>query len=431
MDIDVPADSVMVSDAHRRISVVGMGYVGLPTALSFLDVGNHVTGIDISAARIEALQNGCVDFPAQDLTRFRAHLAAGGLRLTSNTQAAADSDAVIICVPTPVDQHFLPDLTALRAACAAVVATARAGQLIILTSTAYVGATQDLLVKAVTAAGMRVGGNINVAFCPERIDPGRYEVDRGRLPRVIGGHTGACSAAAAALFGPVSAGTHIVTSCATAEMCKLLENTFRAVNIALVNELSQVCRDLDVDIMEVITGAATKPFGFMAFHPGPGAGGHCIPCDPQYLLWQMRALRRSLPVVEAAMEVIVGRPAQVVDRIREVLGNAGKPARGARILILGVTYKRGVADTRESPALHIIDKLIELGADVCYSDPLVPEIAVADRVLKSYLIDESDAWDLVLTHTLHDDFDMAWLRRQPRVLDATYQLQHLDNRVQL
>lgn len=407
----------------RKIAVVGMGYVGVPTALSFTDRGAHVIGFDISEARLSAVKAGRIDMLARDVPRLSHAVQNSLLRLTTEASAVAQCDFVVICVPTPVDHHMTPDLVPLAAACETVVKFVRPGQTIVLTSTTYAGCTRDLLTKPLQNAGFSVGKDVFVAFSPERIDPGVAHHAPERTPRVVGGHTPGCSQRAATYLAHTAGELHFVSSPEAAELAKLLENTFRAVNIALANEFSVAAREIDVDIMEVINAAATKPYGFMPFYPGPGVGGHCIPCDPHYLLWQLRARRMTSPVVEAAMTAIAARPRTIVSRAESLLGGRGRPCRGARVLVLGVSYKAGLGDVRESPALAIMEMLSECGAHVAYSDPFVDTVGTATQhPLFSIVQPEKEEWDLIIVHTLHPTVDYTWLAGQPIVLDATYRL---------
>jgi nucleotide sugar dehydrogenase len=405
------------------VAVVGLGYVGLPTALSLVASGACVVGVDADPARLRAIRTGRVDLLDRDHQRL-ADVAEDQLRLTTDlSDVAGESDAIVVCVPTPVDEHRAPDLRPLRTACDEVVACARPGQVLILTSTTYVGSTRDLLVRPLAARGLEAGRDVWVAFSPERIDPANDEFPPERVPRVVGGWTTECAARAAAIIARVAPSVHVVSSAAAAEMTKLYENTFRAVNIALANELASVSRGLELDAIEVVEAAATKPYGFLPFFPGPGVGGHCIPCDPHYLLWQLRAQHRRAPIVEEAMSAIDARPNEVVDRASQVLSDHGKPLQGARILLVGVTYKPGVADVRESPALQILDQLIGRGAEVSFTDAHVREV----RLPSGTLLGGSDpsevtAPDLVLVHTVHPEVDHGWIEGHPAVLDATYRL---------
>lgn len=423
--------------APATVGIVGLGYVGLPTALALAESGHHVVGYDIAADRLAAIRSGAVDLLPSDRARLDRRIGTDLLELTTDPAALAAAGTLLVCVPTPVDHHLVPDLGPLRAACATVVAHAVPGQTIVLTSTTYVGSTRDLLVGPLADRGLVVGRDVFVAFSPERIDPGVADHLPERTPRVVGGITPECGRRAAAALLPASAAVHTVSSPEAAEMTKLLENTFRAVNIALANEFAGIARQFDVDVREVVDAAATKPYGFMAFRPGPGVGGHCIPCDPHYLLWQLRSGPVAAPVTEAAMASIATRPHAVVARAREVLAEAGRPVTGARVLVVGVAYKPGVADVRESPALTVIDELRRLGADVAFTDPLVDRLPTANGPLDSRPDPADDDWDLVITHTLHRDADHSWLvtgtadRPAPTVLDAAYGLADAPNRYPL
>ena len=428
---EVPVLSAPVNPTFR-VAIVGLGYVGLPTALSFAGEGAEVIGFDVDRSRLTAIENVQVDLLERDRLRLTRALQARLLQLTTDPSALSGADAVVVCVPTPVDRHLTPDLTALSSACATVVRHAQPGQTIVLTSTTYPGCTADLLVKPLQARGLEVGRDVFVAFSPERIDPGVIDHAPDSTPRVVGGVTELCAAKAAEFVAHTAGSLHMVSSPEAAEMTKLVENTFRAVNIALANEFADAAREVNVDVMEIISAAATKPYGFMPFYPGAGVGGHCIPCDPHYLLWQLRSRRASSPVVEAAMTAIAARPRDVVTRARSVLADAGRALRGARVLVLGVTYKPGVADVRESPALAIIDMLAAEGADVAYADPHVETIQT--RVagsLSRVPQPEAQQWDVVVVHTLHPNQDLTWLSAQPAVLDTTYKVTDFTGRITL
>lgn len=418
--------------AVTSVAVVGLGYVGLPTALALVDTGVQVTGIDISEERLGDIRSGRVDLIPADIARLDRVLADDGVTLTSDTAALTAADAVLICVPTPVDRHLTPDLEALRSACETVVAHARAGQVIILTSTSYIGTTEDLLAKPLRKKGMRIGVDVFVAFSPERIDPGNVTVTQEMVPRVVGGVTLDCTQYAGDVIKLVAPVVHLVTSPNAAEFAKLFENTYRAVNIALANEMADVAQKLDLDIMEVITAAETKPYGFSAFYPGPGIGGHCIPCDPHYLLWHLRAERGTAPLVETAMSRSAARPGRVVNRCVEALASQGKSIIGANVLVVGVAYKSNVQDLRESPALEILSELDARGANVAFQDSLIAEATLENgKVLKTQSTGDTDGWDLVIAHTLHSDVDYTWLADVPAVIDATYKLNTLKNRIVL
>ena len=415
---------VIARPVQQTVAVLGLGYVGLPTALA-LHRTHCLIGVDISANRLAAIRRGRVDLLPDDQRRLGQALSShdGAFELTSDERRLSAADAVIICVPTPVDAQLVPDLELLRAACASVVRQARRGQLIVLTSTTYVGATRQLLIEPLRARGLAAGVDVHVAFCPERIDPGNSKHVQSTTPRVAGGATPECAARTAALFAGVAPTVHTVGSVEAAEMTKLMENTFRAVNIALANEFSDICRVFDLDPIEITDAAATKPYGFLAHYPGPGVGGHCIPCDPHYLLWQLRAHRVAAPLVQQAMGQIALRPGRVVSRAVEVLSAAQMGIMGTRILVVGVAYKPDVEDVRESPALEIIRGLHRCGAKVSYYDSLVPRLRISsgedlDRVASP----RGEDYDLVIVHSTHRHEDFGWVGSCPNVLDATYRL---------
>ncbi|WP_225845535.1 nucleotide sugar dehydrogenase [Streptomyces sp. HPF1205] len=406
---------------YPTVAVVGLGYVGLPSALALHAAGHRVIGVDTDPRRLHDVRAGRVDLPPEQRERLAGALAGRGVRLTGDPGASAAADAVVICVPTPVDPHRVPDLRALRSACSAAVEHAVPGQLLLLTSTSYVGTTRDLLIEPLARRGLRAGADVLVAFAPERIDPGDPAHAPERTPRVVGGEGPRSTEAAVALLAATAPSIHRAASPEAAEMSKLWENTFRAVNIALANELADTCLEFGLDPGHVLEAAGTKPFGFLPFRPGPGVGGHCIPCDPHYLLWHLRARGAAAPVVESAMTAIAGRPAVAVRRIREALAARGTAPAGARVLLLGVAYKPGVADVRESPALEILDRLAALGADVSYSDPLVPALEDAGGPAHRCVPDpRTGTWDLVVLHTRQPGMDLGWLDLAPAVLDLTY-----------
>ncbi|MFC7673815.1 nucleotide sugar dehydrogenase [Mycolicibacterium sp. GCM10028919] len=416
------APLVDVITEPRSVGILGLGYVGLPTALAIAESGTAVLGLDISETRVAAIKAQRVDLLPDKLSSLDRLLDTDMLTITTNPAGLHEVDAVLICVPTPVDTHLVPDLTALRAACAAAVEAARQGQTIVLTSTTYVGCTQELLVEPLRQRGLVAGRDVFVAFSPERIDPGSPSHVPEQTPRVVGGVTDACAAKAMLTLTKSAGSLHRVSCPEAAELTKLLENTFRAVNIALANEFACIAKQFDIDVIEVIGAAATKPYGFMAFRPGPGVGGHCIPCDPHYLLWQLKGSKLASPVTEAAMASIAARPYAVVSRAQEIMAEAGRALTGARILVLGVAYKPAVADVRESPALQIIDELVRRGAEVSFSDVMVESVRTASGVLERELNPSTGDWDLVIAHTLHPSVDHSWLSSAAAVLDATYAL---------
>jgi nucleotide sugar dehydrogenase len=412
------------------VAIVGLGYVGLPTALAFHAAGRRVVGLDVSTDRLAAIRNEQVDLLSSDRERLSLALEDDALRLTSDPAQLSSAACVIVCVPTPVDEYLVPDLSILRSASASVVTHAVAGQLLMLTSTTYVGSTYDMLVAPLRERGLLPGRDVFVAFSPERIDPGNDGHAHEDVPRVVGGVTPECSRRAGEALSGYARHLHHVSSPEAAEMTKLLENTFRAVNIAMVNEFAEASRALRLDVMEVINAAATKPYGFMKFTPGPGVGGHCIPCDPHYLLWQLRKERLATPLIDQAMQSIAGRPQRVVERAREVLSRAGKSLCGARVLVLGVAYKPDVEDLRESPALEILEGLLAADAKVEYHDSYVPAVRLHSGTLTSVAPDVASA-DLVIVHTLHGNVDRKLFERAELVLDATYKLELAPNVVRL
>jgi nucleotide sugar dehydrogenase len=403
------------------VAVVGMGYVGLPTSLALREAGFPVLGVDISERRLRDIETGAVDLLDRDRPRLTGALESGRFALTADTAALEAVDAVIIAVPTPVDDDLSPDLRAVRSACASAVEHARAGHTLILTSTTYVGTTRDLLVEPLRERGFTVGEDIHVAFAPERINPGDALWEQAAVPRVLGGVTGACTDAAAQVLAATASKLHVVSSVEAAEFTKLQENTFRAVNLAFANEMAAAAGFYGVDPVEVTDAAATKPYGYLAHYPGPGVGGHCIPVDPYYLLTPLRSAGVAAPVVEHAMAGVAGRPGRVADRALEVTASRGVADADARVLLVGVAYKPGVEDFRESPALKIASRLVERGAQVSYHDPLIAEVAVEGAgLLRDVEAPDASQYDLVVVAVVHPGHSYEFLADAEHVLDATY-----------
>lgn len=406
-----------------RIAVIGLGYVGLPTALALHQAGRRVIGIDVSARRLASIRDRLCDLTAADHARLVEALADDRrFEICADPVRLSEANGVVICVPTPIDEHQVPDLRALEAACRDVCRHARRGQTIVLTSTTYVGATRDLLVRPLADRGFRVGEDICVAFSPERIDPANTAFPQEAVPRVLGATSAHCAEKAREIVSTVAPSVHLVSSPEAAEMTKLYENVFRAVNVSLANEMAEAAGALGLSPPEIVDAAATKPYGFMPFQPGPGVGGHCIPCDPHYLLWQLRP-RQSLPLVERAMDGIAQRPRRVADRAAEVLSlSANRSLGGARVLLVGIAYKPGVADVRESPALVLIDLLRERGALVEYHDPLVPVVERPGETLIAVAEPEPANYDLLIAHTIHPGGEYGFLEQGRPLLDCTYRL---------
>jgi UDP-N-acetyl-D-glucosamine dehydrogenase len=375
------APSALVEEAV--VAVVGLGYVGLPTAIALRGAGARIVGIDVSRRRLQEIRGGRAELLDCEQVALRGYLDGEGFVLTERIDALDAADLVLICVPTPIDEQRRPQPQMLRRACASVVEHARAGQTIVLTSTTYVGTTRELLVEPLAERGLRVGEDVFVAFAPERIDPGVAEHEQRRTPRVIGAVSETCFRRASGLLRHTCLALHRVSSPEAAEMVKLYENTFRAVNIALAFEIGEACRTLALDPVEVTDAAATKPYGFMAHYPSAGVGGHCIGVDPHYLLHPLRERGRPATMAEEAMRKVAGRPRHVVWRAHELLVQAGARLADAHVLVVGASYKPGVADSRQAPAAEIVERLRGEGASVDYHDPLVPELRVGDELLAS------------------------------------------------
>ena len=402
------------------IGVIGLGYVGLPLAVAFAKAGLPVIGVDADAgrsARIRAGVSPVEDVPSDELAPL---VTARRLVVADGIAALTAADAIIICVPTPLGKSKEPDISHIVAATEDVARILRAGQLIVLESTTYPGTTEEVLLPRFAAAGLTVGHEFFLAFSPERIDPGNRRFGLTNIPKVVGGVTASCMALASALYGLIIERVVPVSSPQAAELVKLFENIFRSVNIALVNELAIMCRRLGLSVWEIIDAAATKPFGFMPFQPGPGIGGHCLPSDPYYLSWRARMMGYEARFIAFADEINRGMPGYTVQLAIDALNDLGRPLKGSRLLVLGVAYKAGVGDVRDSPAVEIIDALVLRGARVDYADPHVPTLTVGSRSLTAVDWAASlGAYDLVLVLTAHREFDPVRLVREARlVLDT-------------
>jgi len=385
-----------------RIGIVGLGYVGLPLAVAFAEAGHKVVGVDADPARVEALNEG--RSYVEDVASAAIDGVGGRLEASAEYRVRAECEAVVICVPTPLSSSREPDLAFVLAAGEGLAGVLREGQLVVLESTTYPATTRDQLLPILERSGLRVGEGFHLAFSPERIDPGRTDYTVRTTPKVVGGITPACSERARRLYATIVDEVVVVSTPEAAELSKLLENIFRSVNIALVNELSQLCDRLGIDVWEVVDAAATKPFGFMRFDPGPGMGGHCLPVDPFYLAFKAREADFYPEFVELAGKLNQTQPAFCVERIARALNDAGKPVRGSRVLVLGASYKAGIGDTRESPALKIIRLLRARGAEVSYHDPHVPELPQLELRSRPLAEALSEA-DLAAIVTAHREID--------------------------
>ena len=363
-----------IESKEARIGVIGLGYVGLPLALAFTGRGFRVLGFDVDARKVDQLNRGVSYIPHMDAERIREGVETGRLDATGDFDRLSEVDAIVICVPTPLDVHHEPDMTYIVATTEEVAQRLRPGQLVILESTTYPGTTDELMRERLEAGGLNLGQDFFLAFSPEREDPGNPKYSTTTIPKVVGGVDEISGDLAEALYRQAIGEVVRVSSARTAEATKLTENIFRAVNIALVNELKVIYERMDIDVWEVLDAAETKPFGFMRFNPGPGWGGHCIPIDPFYLTWKAREYGAYTRFIELAGEINTRMPEHVVNRVAAALNDLGKPLKGSRVLILGLSYKPDISDDRESPSYRLMDLLDERGAEVAYHDPHVPVI---------------------------------------------------------
>lgn len=399
-----------INDKRAVIGVVGAGYVGLPLAVEMAEAGLKTMALDLNAEKIDMLNRGesyIEDIPSE---RLAVLIENGTLCGTTDYHDLSQADAISICVPTPLSKNRDPDMSYINQATTSIQEIAKAGILVILESTTYPGTTIEVVLPRLTEGGLEVGKDIFIAFSPERIDPGNKTYSVRNTPKIVGGITEDCTEVACALYKHAIDTLVPVSSPTTAEMAKLLENTFRAVNIGLANELALMCDKLDIDVWEVINAASTKPFGFMPFYPGPGLGGHCIPIDPHYLSWKLKTVNYTARFIELASEINTSMPLYVVNKVTDALNEASKSVRGSRIVVIGVAYKPDVNDLRESPAIDIIEILRQKGADVVYNDPYVPSMRLEGQtVLKSttYSTDLLQEADCVVIITNHSDYN--WL----------------------
>ena len=400
------------------VCVIGQGYVGLTVAAAAAGAGMQVRAVDISADRVAALAAGRNVVPGVDDELFALGHGSGRMSFGSDFAAVGESDVVLLCVPTPVVDHR-PDLSYIESAARGVAPYLSRGSLVVLESTTYPGTTEQVVMPLLEAHGLRSGTDFLLAYSPERVDPGNPKYGLRNTPRVVGGLDPAATATAAAFYALLVDDVHTVSSCRAAELAKLLENTFRMVNIALVNELAVLCADQGIDVWEVIDAAGTKPFGFMPFYPGPGVGGHCIPLDPTYLAWQARRdTGRRLHLVETAQDINAQMPAYVAGRVVDTLNDHGLSVRGARLLALGVTYKRDVGDVRESAAIEVLERLQRKGAEVSFHDPFVEEVHERGLSLarSDLTVEALAAADCVLLLTPHSSYDLDLIVRHSALL---------------
>lgn len=397
-----------LANREARVGIVGLGYVGLPLAVEFAEAGFNVMGLDVSPSKVDQINRGESYIPDIPTSRMKPLVDSGKLCATTSYDDLRTADTVSICVPTPLRKTKDPDMSYVVSSMEALAQICHDGMLIVLESTTYPGTTTELIQPRLEQAGFYAGKNVFIAFSPERIDPANKQFNVRNTPKVVGGVTPDCTEVTVALYNTAVDRVVPVSSPTSAEMVKLLENTFRAVNIGLVNEMALMCDKLGIDVWEVIEAAKTKPFGFMPFYPGPGLGGHCIPIDPHYLSWKLKTLNYTARFIELASEVNTSMPVYVVTKITDALNDEGKAVRESKIVVLGAAYKRDVDDVRESPALDVLSLLKHKGANVQYHDPYVPQLSLEDN-LQMYstayspeLLADADCVVIVTDHTLFD-----------------------------
>ncbi len=389
------------------IGVIGLGYVGLPLAIEYCEAGFKVIGFDIAAAKIKLINSGGSDIGDVKPAQVKAAVSQKLLTATGDFSNLAKCDVAAICVPTPLSKTKDPDVSFILNALGELKKHLHKGMLVVLESTTYPGTTEELILPQLEEGGYKAGKDFFLAFSPERVDPGNATYHTKNTPRVVGGHTRTCAQIAKIFYESAISAVHVVSSTKAAEMVKLLENTFRSVNIGLVNEVALMCDRLDIDVWEIIDAASSKPFGFMPFYPGPGLGGHCIPIDPHYLSWKLKSLNYYSRFIELAGDVNSHMPEYVLERISRLLNTRGKAVKNAKVVVIGVAYKRNISDVRESPALDCIRLLQEQGAKVTYCDPYVPMIRMEPKDLKATKLTKEliKSADLVAIITDHTDYD--------------------------
>lgn len=423
-----------IESRRARVGVIGLGYVGLPLAVEYAKAGFSVTGIDLSSAKIDRVNAGDSYIGDIHSSELAPLVSSGKLRATNDFSVVRDLDTVNICVPTPLRKTKDPDMSYIVAACEEIAKHFHEGMLVILESTTYPGTTDELILPMLENTGLKVGEDFFLCFSPERVDPGNPKFQTINIPKVVGGTTPACTEIGRIFYAQALQNVVPVSSTQVAEMVKLLENTFRMINIGLVNEIAMMCHGMDINVWEVIDAAATKPFGFMPFYPGPGLGGHCIPIDPFYLSWKSKQAGVEARFIELAGQINGQMPHFVVSKIQEALNGHSKPVKGSRVHICGVSYKRDIDDVRESPALDIMLLLRRLGAVLSYSDPHVPQLKLDDLALSSRdqnAIADADCVVIVTDHSAFDYDDMV--KRARLIVDTRNALKNVksDNIVRL
>ena len=393
-----------------KIAIIGLGYVGLPLGLRFADAGVSVLGLDVDSAKVDAINAGESYIKHIDAAEIASQRASGKLEASTDFSRVGEVDAVLICVPTPLNKYREPDISYVIKSGEAIAPHLKQGTLVVLESTTYPGTTDtDLRLVLESGSGLKAGTDFHLAFSPEREDPGRKDHSVKTIPKVMGGYTEQCLKRCVELYSMALDKVHPVSSCRVAEATKLTENIFRSVNIALVNELKVVFQKMDIDVWDVVDAAATKPFGYMPFYPGPGLGGHCIPIDPFYLTWKAREYDQHTKFIELAGEINTAMPDYVISRVADTLNDEGKSIKGSKILLLGMAYKPNVDDDRESPSYVLMKKLENKGASVSYNDPYVPEIRMTrehPEFAGRKSVPITDDYDCVLLATHHDEYKM-------------------------
>ncbi|MEW5947955.1 MAG: nucleotide sugar dehydrogenase [Thermodesulfobacteriota bacterium] len=416
-----------IKKRQARVGIIGLGYVGLPLVLEFVRAGFSVTGFDIDTKKIKALEAGASYIKHIPAGKVREALSTGRFISTTNFHELKNMDCILICVPTPLNRNREPDLSYVFNTTKAIRDNLRKGQLVVLESTTYPGTTDEDMRNILEETGLKAGKDFFLAFSPEREDPNNKDFSTGTIPKVVGGYTPKCLKAACALYDTIVVRTVPVSSTRAAEATKLMENIFRSVNIAMVNEMKMVFDRMGIDVWEVIAASSTKPFGYMPFYPGPGLGGHCIPIDPFYLTWKAREYGMATRFIELAGEINTSMPAYVINKLIDALNSRGKSLKGSKVLVLGLAYKKDIDDVRESPSLELIELLREKGARVDYNDPHVPrthKMRRYDLKMASVPLTEKNLkkYDCVLIATNHSDYDPDFIRRHADLIVDTRNL---------